>query len=267
PSGAVPTSEDRGSSTALATLIDRAISDSGFANARWGVIAISAQDGHVIYARNADQLFTPASNMKVYTTAVALDLLGADYTWRTSVYAKSRPDANGNLNGDLTLYGRGAPDLSSRLRKSEKPSLTQLADDLYGAGVRHVQGNVIGDESYFRADALGDGWQWNDVQWYFGAEPSALSINDNEVDVSVEPPAKANDPPIATLNTAQDHVRLTNDISPVKAGEQLRVGIHRGLSDNELRVWGEFPQGSRGFGARISVHNPALWAARLFIAA
>src|SRR5439155_3953849 len=166
----------------LAGLIDQTIDTSDFAGARWGVSIVSLRDGRTIYARNADRLFTPASNMKVYTTAIALDLLGPDYRWRTSLYADEQPDANGNISGDLTLYGRGAPDLTSRPKKEKPASLTELADALYQRGVRHVHGNVVGDESYFRGEALGDGWLWTDLQWYFGAEPSALSIDDNEVD-------------------------------------------------------------------------------------
>ena len=71
------------------------------------------RDGRVLYSRNGDRLFTPASNMKVYTTAAALDLLGTEYRWRTSVYADKQPGAGGVIDGNLTLFGRGAPDLES----------------------------------------------------------------------------------------------------------------------------------------------------------
>ena len=94
---------------------------------------MSLKDGRVLYSRDGDKPFTPASNMKVYTTAVALDLLGPDYRWRTSVYALKQPDANGVINGDLTLYGRGAPDLVSK-PKGDAPSLAKLADQLYQSG-------------------------------------------------------------------------------------------------------------------------------------
>src|SRR6266550_8385843 len=114
---------------ALAELIDRALDQSDVRAARWGVFAMSLNDGRVLYSRDADKPFTPASNMKVYTTAVALDLLGADYRWRTSVYA-NKPDANGVIDGDLTFYGRGAPDLISK-PKGDAPSLAGLADRLY----------------------------------------------------------------------------------------------------------------------------------------
>ena len=248
----------------LARLIDQAIDQSEFAAARWGLIVISRRDGRVLYARNADKLFTPASNMKIYTTAVALDLLGINFQWRTSVYSATQPDANGAVNGDLVLYGRGAPDLLSRPKQDETASLLKLADDLHQHGVRRVRGNVVGDESYFRADLLGNGWEWNDVQWYFGAEPSALSIDGNEVDLQIVPSNNANDPPVVKLTNAQDYVHLTSNMATVKRGEQMTIGIHRGVSDNDIRVWGNFPFGGRGFGARLSIHDPALRAARLF---
>src|SRR5712671_1061549 len=92
---------------ALAREIDRAIDTSDLTRARWGVFVTSMKDGRVLYSRNGEKLFTPASNMKIYTTAIAIDLLGADYHWRTSVYAGKQPDSNGVIDGDLTLFGRG----------------------------------------------------------------------------------------------------------------------------------------------------------------
>jgi len=104
----------------LAQQIDKAIDSGEFAHARWGVCVISLANGAVIYQRNADKLFTPASNMKIYTTGVALDLLGADYRWRTSVYTSAQPDTLGEIHGDLILYGRGAPDLVAHSNDSGK---------------------------------------------------------------------------------------------------------------------------------------------------
>lgn len=258
---------DEGNSTeSLTQRIDRAIDEGEVASARWGISVISMRDGRALYARNADKPFTPASNMKIYTTAVALDLLGADHKWRTSVYADAEPDAAGAIAGDLVLYGRGAPDLVAQTRNNNDNSLARLADDLYNRGVRRVRGNVIGDESYFRGEPLGDGWQWNDIQWYFGAEASALSINGNEVGVNILPPDKTGAPPLVNVSTLDGYVSVQNAMITVNRGERLTVGIKRDLSTNSVRVWGEFPLGSRGFGARLSVHNPALWAAGLFLA-
>jgi D-alanyl-D-alanine carboxypeptidase/D-alanyl-D-alanine-endopeptidase (penicillin-binding protein 4) len=253
--------------TDLARRIDSAIDQSELASARWGICVISMSDGSTLYQRDADKLFTPASNMKIYTTGVALDLLGTDYRWRTSVYANAQPDAGGRIQGDLILYGRGAPDLVARSKDDSKGSLAKLADDLYARGVRSVSGNVIGDESYFRGDPLGNGWQWTDLQWYFGAEASALTVNGNEVDVNIVPSTKAGESPVVRVSDAESYVTVQNRMAVGKAGVRPTIGVYRGLSDNNIEVWGEFAPGTRGFGARLSVHNPALWAAKLFLAA
>ena len=257
--------DPRDMDAALGQRIDGAINDSEFASAQWGVVVMSLRDGRTIYERNADQLFTPASNMKVYTTAVALDLLGADYRWRTSVYADAMPDADGTLDGDLVLYGRGAPDLASRSGKRRPTAhLTQLAAALYERGVRRVRGDVIGDESYFRVEEVGDGWLWEDVQWYFGAAPSALSVDGNEVTVSIAPAAKVGDPAAVKVIPPTESVRVTSDARTAERGSRPSVGVQRELSSNEVRVWGNYPAGSEGYGVRLSVHRPARWAATLF---
>ncbi|HSQ23095.1 MAG TPA: D-alanyl-D-alanine carboxypeptidase/D-alanyl-D-alanine-endopeptidase, partial [Pyrinomonadaceae bacterium] len=250
------------SDAALAREIDRVIDESNV-KARWGVFVMSPKDGRVLYSRDADKSFTPASNMKVYTTAVALDLLGGDYRWRTSVYARKQADSNGVIDGELVLYGRGAPDLISKPR-GDAPSLTKLADQLYQAGVREVRGDVVGDESYFRGELFGMGWQWNDLQWYFGAEPSALSIDENSVEVTMSPAAKKGESANVIVTPNQNFVRLTNNATTGEHDAITTIGIIRGLSDNNVSVWGGFPVGGRAFSAFISVHDPTLWAAILF---
>ena len=249
----------------LAKRIDNAIDGSEFANARWGACVISMSDGTALYQRNGQKLFTPASNMKIYTTGVALDLLGADYRWRTSVYVNAPPEPNGRIQGDLILYGRGAPDFVSRSKDDNAGSLAKLADDLYARGVRSVGGNVIGDESYFRGDPLGDGWQWTDLQWYFGAEASALSINNNEIDVNLIPSSDAKAAAVIRTSDTQGYVTIENRTRTGERGVRPTIGVHRDLSDNNIQVWGEFAPGAKGFGARLSVHKPALWAAKLFL--
>jgi len=251
----------------LAKRVDSAIDESELAAARWGICVISMTDGSTLYERNGDKLFTPASNMKIYTPGVALDLLGADYRWRTSVYADAQPDANGRVQGDLILYGRGAPDLAVDNKDDNRGSLAKLAEDLYARGVRSVSGNVIGDESYFRGDSLGDGWQWTDLQWYFAAEASALSINGNEVDVNFVPSSSADESPVVRTSDTESYVTVQNRMAPGERSRPATIGLHRGLSDNNVEVWGEFAPGSKGFGARLSVHKPALWAAKLFVRA
>lgn len=252
------------SAAELARRIDEAIDGSEFRAARWGVYVVSLRDGRTVYARDADRPFTPASNMKAYTTAVALDALGADYRWRTSVYSEKEPDSRGVIEGDLILYGRGAPDLSSEAERDTPDHLAKLADDIYRRGVRRVRGRLVGDESHLRGDALGDGWLWNDIQWYFGAEVSALTINGNEATLTITPGKQGEAASAKVESDDEGYFRLSNDASTSARGSSLTIGVTRGLSDNNLRVWGDFPATGRSYSVRVSVHKPALWAARLF---
>jgi D-alanyl-D-alanine carboxypeptidase/D-alanyl-D-alanine-endopeptidase (penicillin-binding protein 4) len=235
-------------------LIDK--SDSG--KARWGVFVMSLRDGRVWYSRDGDKLFTPASNMKIYTTAVALDLLGPDFRWRTSVYASTEPSPDGVIDGDVILYGRGAPDLDS------KNGLPALADQLKQRGVRRVRGKIIGDESYFRGEQYGIGWQWNDLQWYYGAQPSALSVDENAAEVTLGPGSKSAGPASVVITPNDSHLELTNRATTGERDAATTIGIKRGLSNNELVVWGEFPIGGHAYSAFMSIHDPPLRAATVF---
>lgn len=229
---------------ALAKKIDEIIEKSEFSNARWGVFVVSLKDGRVLVARDAQKLFNPASAQKIITSVVALDKLGADFRWKTKIYSKEKIE-NGTLNGDLILYGQGAPDLSDE-------GIADLVNQLKAQGLQKIKGNVIGDESYFKGDLIGDGWTWNDLQWYYGAEASALTINKNLVNVSLQ-----NGKPKVQPNT--DFVELSGEVQPNQNGDVESIGLKRGLGNNKIYVWGE----GKNLDARVAVENPALWSAKI----
>lgn len=229
---------------ALCENINQTIEQSEFANARWGVIAISLKDGRVVCGRDARKLFNPASIEKTLTAIVALDKLGADYRFKTSVLAANQIESDGTLKGDLTIYGRGAPDFDSE-------NLEDLARQLQSKGLRHITGGVVGDESFFKGEDIGDGWTWNDLQWHYGAEASALTFKENQADVYMK-----NGEPAAST----DFLQVRGGLQPKQNGETEAFGIERGLADNQIYVWGN---GDKGAG-RIAVHNPALWTAKTF---
>lgn len=229
---------------ALAKKIDEIIEKSEFSNARWGVFVVSLKDGRVLVARDAQKLFNPASAQKIITSVVALDKLGADFRWKTKIYSTEKIE-NGTLNGDLILYGQGAPDLSDE-------GIANLVNQLKAQGLQKIKGNVIGDESYFKGDLIGDGWTWNDLQWYYGAEASALTINKNLVNVSLQ-----NGKPKVEPNT--DFVELSGEVQPNQNGDVESIGLKRGLGNNKIYVWGE----GKNLDARVAVENPALWSAKI----
>ncbi|MGI8641040.1 MAG: D-alanyl-D-alanine carboxypeptidase/D-alanyl-D-alanine endopeptidase [Pyrinomonadaceae bacterium] len=226
---------------ALAKKIDETIEQSEFANARWGVFVVSLKDGRVIVAKDAQKLFNPASIQKILTSIVALDKLGADYRWKTSVYG-SREIENGVLDGDLTLYGRGAPDF-------DNDGLENLVSQLQAKGLTHIKGGIVGDESYFKGDDIGDGWTWNELQWHYGAEAGALTFKENQADIYMQ-----DGKPVSST----DYLQIRSELQPKQEGKTEAFGIKRGLTDNQIYIWGNGDKAS----GRIAVHNSALWAAK-----
>ena len=136
-----------------------------------GVKVVSLDTGKTLFEENAHKLLRPASNMKIYTVATALDRLTPDFRFSTSVYATTRPDSSGVIKGDLTIYGRGDPSIAARFNNGDYfKGIDDLASRIVAAGVKRVDGDLVGDESYFVGPQYGAGWEWEDLTWYYGAE-------------------------------------------------------------------------------------------------
>jgi D-alanyl-D-alanine carboxypeptidase/D-alanyl-D-alanine-endopeptidase (penicillin-binding protein 4) len=244
-----------------------------FAGARWGML-IQTVDGQTLFARDADRTFMPASNMKLYTTAAALDLLGPEVRVRTSVWATRRPTRNGLLVGDLVFQGRGDPNLSPRFQEADPrayselpvasrvPAIEALADQLAARGIRTIRGNLIADDSYLPGDLLGPGWEWDDVQYYYGAEISALSVNDNSVTLRVTPARRVGQAAQVSVLPETGYVRLVNRVQTVASGE-TRVRAYRALNSNTIEILGTAARGASPTEVSVAIHDPALFAATL----
>jgi serine-type D-Ala-D-Ala carboxypeptidase/endopeptidase (penicillin-binding protein 4) len=224
---------------AIQNKISQTVDSSEFRNARWGIIAVSLKDGRIVAANDAQKLFNPASIQKTLTSMVALDKLGADFRWKTQVLAEQNIET-GTLNGDLILYGQGSPDFDDE-------ALQNLVNQLQTKGLKRVKGKIIGDESYFKGDKIGDGWTWNELQWYYGADASALTFNENQANLSLQ-----NGKP----KVSDDFVTAKGEVKPVQDIEA--VGVKREPGENEVYVWGN----ANSLDARISVSNSALWASK-----
>lgn len=180
----------------LAAEIQSILSDPELAHAHWG-ISVVTPEGKPVYTLNDAQFFEPASNAKLFTTAATLALLPAQATWTTTAVTSGSVNTAGTLNGDLVLLGSGDPTMSGRAYpysgKTERPNpplqaLAAMADQIVAAGVHRIDGDVIGDDSWFVWEPWGGDWAWDDLQWDYGAPVSALTVNDNVVYLNVLPP-------------------------------------------------------------------------------
>lgn len=229
-----------------------------FAPAAWGVKIVSLDTGKTIFEHNPQKYFNPASNAKLYTAALALERLGADYRIKSSLYSMSRPDASGTLKGDLIVYGRGDPTMAARLNGGDYfKGLDPLVTQFINAGVRRIEGDLIGDESYFAGPPFGAGWEWDDLQAYYGAEVSSLTVNDNAVDLFVKPADRAGIPCRISTGPATSFVTVMNRTQTAPKGAESRIVVYRPVGENIIYVSGRLPIDSTGYYGAIAVHNPA----------
>src|SRR5205085_3216065 len=233
-----------------------------FASSHLSVKIASLDTNRVLFESDADKWMQPASNMKLYTVAAALDRLGPDYHFVTSVYAPARPDASGTIHGDLTVYGRGDPSYATRFNPAGDTdyyrAVGELAASIAGAGVRRVEGDLVGDESYFGGAALGAGWEWDDLQWWYGAEVSALTVNDNSVDLTVKPGARVGDPCVITVGPATPLVTIIDHTRTAERGVTRELSVHRPLGQNTIEIRGTMPVDDRGLTESVAISHPAL---------
>ncbi len=253
--------------------IDAILSAPDLARGFWGIEIVSLPEGKVLYGRNSDKLFTPASNTKIFTTAAALALIGPDYTFRTSVETSGVLDKYGRLNGDLVLVGRGDPNLSGRelpyalhTQRNDHPIvvLEQLANTLVQKGVKYIDGDIVADDSYFAFERYGEGWSQDDLVLADGAPVSALTINDNVVFVNILPADHVGERAFVSVTPFAEYYEIDNRIITTPAGIPRKIFINREPGSTLLTLWGSVPLDDPGGNEALAIEDPAQFAAALF---
>jgi serine-type D-Ala-D-Ala carboxypeptidase/endopeptidase (penicillin-binding protein 4) len=261
------------SHNSVAKRIDAVLASPDLNRGFWGIEVVSLEDGKVLYKQNADRLFTPASNTKLFTTAAALALIGPGYVFRTTVETNGALDRYGRLTGDLVLVGRGDPNLSGRelpyalrTQRNDHPIqvLEQLADAVAQKGVKFVDGDVIADDSYFAFERYGEGWSQDDLVLADGAPVSALTINDNVIFVNILPADRAGERAFVSITPFADYYQIDNRIITTPAGTGQKIFIDREPGSTHLTLWGNMPLDAAGANEALAIEDPAEYAATLF---
>ncbi|MCC7175734.1 MAG: D-alanyl-D-alanine carboxypeptidase/D-alanyl-D-alanine-endopeptidase [Bryobacterales bacterium] len=233
----------------------------------WGIHVVHLAGGRTLAAYQQDRPFVPASTAKLWTAALALSRLGADYRFTTLVTAGGPPDAAGRIAGDLVLVGGGDPTLSGRpmpfgsKQAAGDPlqAIEDLAAQVTAHGVKRIDGNVVGDDTAYPWEPYAEGRAQEDALWDYGAPVSALTLNENRLALGIHPSSRAGGPAQLRLSPPLEYFVIENRVRTAAAGE-TRIQLERMQGSRQLRVWGTVA--ARSPTSRfIAVEDPAEYAA------
>ena len=228
----------------------------------WGAMVVSLTRGDTLYAENAGEEMQPASTMKLFTSAIALERFGPNYQFSTDVLRDGPVGPDGTLNGNIYIRGDGDPALSGKfLPGGPSAPMNRLADLVAQQGIKHVTGSVLGDASGFDDQKIPEGWRTRYLQSSYAARVSALSLNDNLIAVSVSPSAPGQ-PATVVLEPSTSAIPLVANVRTV-AGGGARLGFRK-FGDGTIQANGSI--GTRA-GTRKYVYvveDPASFATGAF---
>src|ERR1700694_3782467 len=236
----------------------------------WGLLIVEAESGETLYEQNANKYFVPASNMKLFTTALALAKLGPEYRFHTTLETRATISREGVLGGDLALVGRGDPNLSNRKFPYElkeefdgppEKALGELADAVVAKGVKEISGDVIGDDSYFPRERYPNGWEIDDMVWEYGAAISAIVVDDNTVSLTLTPGEQAGNPVQGTVTPATPDFTVENEVITSAADVKPDLTLTRDPGANIVVVKGSLPAKSAPRKLVLAIEEPAQHAA------
>ena len=230
-------------------------------DAAWSVLVVSLEGGDTLFAQDENRFLAPASNMKLATTAAALHFLGPSFTYRTFIFADG-PIDNGVLKGDLILYGTGDPGISDRFYQSPTEVFEAFASQIAEAGISRIEGAVVGDATYFSGPGLGPEWNPRDLNEWFAASVSSLSFNENIVTLQILPSARLGFPPRIETIPPGFPLDLNNRAETVARRPRPNLWLDRVEPTATIRVDGEIRHGGPDIWRRLTVPDPAVFAAR-----
>jgi D-alanyl-D-alanine carboxypeptidase/D-alanyl-D-alanine-endopeptidase (penicillin-binding protein 4) len=233
--------------------------DPNFSNSQFGVVIQSLETGEYLYKRNEDKLLIPASDLKLFTTSAGLITLGSEYKFRTNIYMNGYVDGS-IVKGDIVVQGRGDPTISERFYDGNMLKVyNDWADSLLTIGIDEITGNIVGDDNSFDDLGLGSGWAWDYESNWFAAPSSAISFNDNCVDIVVTVNKKSHQPEISVKPDTK-YVIILNKAVTVPRDSNTSIETYREPGTNVITVFGTIRDNSDSVKTYVTVNNPTQYA-------
>jgi len=213
---------------------------------------VELDSGRVVAERNPHMALAPASNMKLFTTGAAIDLLNPSFEVSTEVFVRGQVDATGTLQGDLRVIGRGDPTIGGRFHDGSATAVIQeWAADLMRAGIKTVTGNLVFEHGYFDAQYIHPTWPVDQLTAWYEAPIAAFSMQEGCVAVRVLP-SRSGKPCVVQLDPPTSYIQVQNSC---RTGRGLPF-ITRANGTNTIVVRGGVPARSGTTEVFVTVENP-----------
>jgi D-alanyl-D-alanine carboxypeptidase/D-alanyl-D-alanine-endopeptidase (penicillin-binding protein 4) len=250
--------DDSDSTGVLAARVDAFLKGRELSRGRIGVLFCDDDSGGVLYARGDDQVLKPASNVKLLTTAAALDVLGPDFRYKTLLATRGRRKGAA-LEGDLVVLGSGDPSISGRFvaDHDRRAIFRDWARAVSDHGIARVTGDIVGVDDAFDDQAQAIGWPNEDRAEWYCAEISALAFNDDCVDLRWEG-GEAEKPARLELLPPTAYARVVNFVTSARGEGPFERFYSRGFIDNTITARGRIGVGENVVDS-AAVSNPTLY--------
>jgi serine-type D-Ala-D-Ala carboxypeptidase/endopeptidase (penicillin-binding protein 4) len=246
--------------------LNSVVTDTMLDNARIGIEIFDITADSAIYNVDNDKLLMPASNLKLFTTAAALEMLGPSYRFETKFRIRGYANLVGGLGGDLIITGGGDPLISGRFRDRMTEIFDFWADSLISRGIERINGDILVDTSFFSGPELGPGWSWDDLSYWYACPVTALAFNDNCDDLKFLPGKKIGDPAKIIIEPDPTYIlNLWNHTITGAAGSDFTIDYYRANGSKNIYLWGNIAiDDTNSRRDYVSVDQPDLHCAAVF---
>jgi len=248
-----------GSVTAqLSEPIEKIMQDNKAGDSFWA-IQVRDSTGKLLENYQGEKLIRPASNLKLLVSAAFLHELGSKYRFKTELYGLG--EQSGEIwNGDLIIRGMGDPTINGDFNNGDPLFLFEKwLQLLKERGIKRINGNIIGNESFFDDMPYPKGWEWDDLSYYYGVEIGALSFNSNVVELEVLADSEiGSTPEIQWFPFNTNYVEFINEQVITPANSEFDESYRRMLGTNTILLRSKLPLGYYET-EPLSITNPALY--------